>query len=136
MPQSSVYGNWPKSGEIDVMEAVGYDPNKFFGTIHTEFYNGMNGKQQGSNIYRSSDDWHTFEINWEQDRIQFAIDQQIYFEYPRGNSIGAWPFDQFFYLIMNVAVGGNWGGKQGIDENAFLGTGQVMEVDWVRVYRN
>ncbi|KAL7523711.1 hypothetical protein ACHAXR_000300, partial [Thalassiosira sp. AJA248-18] len=88
---------------------------------------------QGKDISKSKDDWHIFEINWEQDRIQFAVDKQIYFEYLRGGSVD-WPFDQDFHLIMNVAVGGNWGGQQGIDVAAFEGAGQVMDIDWVRVY--
>ena len=69
---------WPKSGEIDVMETVGHAPNRFYGTVHTQLYNGLLGTQRGGNIGRSKDDWHTFEINWEQDRIQFAVDKQIY----------------------------------------------------------
>jgi len=115
-----VYGGWPKSGEIDVMEAVGYQPDRFFGTIHTELYNGLKGTQRGGNIALSKDDWHTFEINWEPDRIQFAASGQIYFEYQRmpGSSSAAWPYDQDFHIIMNIAVGGAWGGVEGIDESA------------------
>lgn len=97
-------------------------------------YNGLSGTQKGSSISISKDDWHVFEINWEVDRIQFAVDKPIYFEYPRGDSSSVWPFDQEFHLIMNVAVGGNWGGQQGIDSNAFTGAGQIMEIDYVRVY--
>ncbi len=62
-----MYGGWPKSGKIDVMEAVGYQPDRFFGTVHTELYNGMKGTQKEGNIALSKDDWHTFEINWEPD---------------------------------------------------------------------
>lgn len=96
----------------------------------------MIGTQKGSSISKSKDDWHLFEINWEQDRIQFAVDTQIYFEFPRGGSVDEWPFDQRFHIILNVAVGGTWGGAQGIDIKSFLGIGQIMELDWVRVYAN
>lgn len=82
----------------------------------------------------SKNEWHIFEINWEMDRIQFAVDKQIYFEFLRGESSSVWPFDQDFHLIMNLAVGGTWGGQEGIDSSAFDGDGQIMEVDWVRVY--
>jgi len=84
--------------------------------------------------FTSKDGWYTFEINWEQDRIQFAVDGQVYFEYLRGDSVDVWPFDEHFHLIMNLAVGGAWGGAQGIDTASFEGKGQTMEVDWVRVY--
>jgi len=70
------------------------------------------------------------------DRIQFAIDGQVYMEYPRRGGSNVWPFDQDFYIIMNLAVGGNWGGLGGVDANSFEGNGQTMEVDWVRVYSN
>lgn len=135
LPEDNVYGGWPDSGEIDVMEAVGHQTDRFYGTVHTANFNGIIGTQKGGSISKSKDDWHTFEINWEQDRIQFAIDGKVYFEYPRGDSID-WPFDQEFHLIMNIAVGGTWGGQQGIDTASFEGTGQTMEVDWVRVYTN
>lgn len=119
------------------MESVGHEPNRFFGTVHTHAYNGMLGTQKGGNVYKSKDDWHTFEVNWRQDRIEFAIDKQIYYEYfKEGGSIDEWPFDHNFHLIINIAVGGNWGGQKGIDVTAFEGNGQIMEVDWVRVYEN
>lgn len=94
----------------------------------------MIGTQKGGSISVRKENYHVFEVNWEEDKIQFAVDQQIYFEYPRGDSTSVWPFDQEFHLIMNIAVGGTWGGQQGIDSDAFNGSGQVMEVDWVRVY--
>jgi len=134
LPEDKIYGGWPNSGEIDVMEAVGHESDRFFGTVHTATNNGMIGTQKGSSISNSKDGWYTFEINWEQDRIQFGIDGQIYFEYLRGDSVDVWPFDQYFHLIMNIAVGGAWGGAQGIDVASFEGEGQIMEVDWVRVY--
>ena len=133
LPEDKVYGGWPKSGEIDVMEAVGHEADRLYGTVHTSSFNGMDGTQKGGSIYKSKNDWHVFEINWELDRIQFAVDKQIYFEYQRGDPID-WPFNEEFYLIINVAVGGSWGGAAGIDDTAFEGEGQVMEVDWVRVY--
>ena len=116
------------------MEAVGHEADKFFGTVHTAANNGVLGTQKGNSISKSKDEWHIFEINWEQDRIQFAVDKQIYFEYLRSDSVEVWPFDQNFHLIMNIAVGGSWGGAQGIDVNSFEGAGQIMEVDWIRVY--
>ena len=94
----------------------------------------MIGTQKGSSISLSKDEWHIFEIDWTKDVIRFAVDKQVYFEFQKGDSISVWPFDQEFHVIMNVAVGGNWGGQQGIDSDAFVGFGQVMEIDYVRVY--
>lgn len=116
------------------MESVGHEQNNFFGTVHTTAYNGMDGTQQGSSISKSKDDWHIFEIDWTEDKIRFAVDGLVYFEYMRRESVDVWPFDQDFHLIMNVAVGGAWGGAQGIDDASFEGNGQIMEVDFVRVY--
>ena len=120
------------SGEIDVMEAVGHEPNTFFGTTHTESYHG--GNPRGGSIALNKDDWHTFEINWEPDRLQFAADGQIYFEWLGTDSSSTWPYDQDFHIIMNIAVGGHWGGAKGIDVSSFEGNGQTMEIDWVRAY--
>ena len=104
LPEYKVYGGWPNSGEVDVMEAVGHEQDLFFGTVHTAAYNGMAGTQKGRAISKSKDDFHIFEVDWKEDRIQFAIDGQIYFEYMRGDTFDVWPFDQEFHLIMNVAV--------------------------------
>ena len=116
------------------MEAVGQEPNVFFGLVHTAAFNHMSGAQKVSSISRSKAEWHIFEINWEEDSIQFVIDNQIYYEFRKGVSSDKWPFDQAFHIIMNVSVGGAWGGQQGIDDAAFDGAGQTMETDWVRVY--
>lgn len=119
-----------------MMEAVGHEAGRFFGTVHTGAYNGMIGTQKGGSIYKSKEEYHVFEIDWQPSFIQFAVDGKVYFEFQRGDTVDVWPFDQPFHLIMNIAVGGTWGGAQGIDESAFEGDGQTMEVDWVRVYAN
>jgi len=134
LPDSNIYGGWPNSGEIDIMEFVGYQTDQFYGTVHTAAYNHMIGTEKGSSVEGDETDWHVFEINWEPTRIQFAIDSMIYFEFLQGVASDQWPFDQDFYIIMNVAVGGFWGGSRGIDDAAFHENGQIMEVDWVRVY--
>ena len=134
LPEDKVYGAWPNSGEIDVMESVGHESNLFHQTVHTTTYNGMIGNHKGKRVSRNKDDFHTFEIDWKEDIIQFAVDGQVYFKYYRSGDSNVWPFDQRFHLIMNVAVGGTWGGVNGVDGAAFEGEGQTMEVDWIRVY--
>ncbi len=105
-------------------------PNRFYGYTHTEAFHG--GNPQGSNIALSKDDWHTIEINWEPDQLQFAANEQIYFVWLGMVSSSTWPCDQDFHIIMNIEVGGNWGGQQRIDDSSFEGNGQTMEIDWVR----
>jgi beta-glucanase (GH16 family) len=129
------YGGWPESGEIDIMEHVGYDPNVIHGSIHTKAYNHIIGTQKSTalTIPNATYTFHTYAIEWFADHIDFYIDQYKYFTFNNENSgWEKWPFDKRFHLILNLAVGGNWGGVQGVDENAFPAQ---MEVDYVRVYK-
>lgn len=130
-----IYGGWPESGEIDIMEHVGYDPNVIHGSVHTKAYNHTIGTQKTAtlNILNATTTFHTYAIEWFADHIDFYIDQYKYFTFNNENSgWQKWPFDKRFHLILNLAVGGNWGGVQGIDDNAFPAQ---MEVEFVRVYK-
>lgn len=130
------YGRgWPDSGEIDVMEHVGYDPGVVQATIHTNAFNWPAGTQKfgKTTLEDAFDTWHTYAVEWGPDALTVFVDQQAIFTYPNdGTGWKSWPFDKPFHLIMNLAVGGNWGGQQGVDDEAFPAT---MEVDWVRVYQ-
>jgi beta-glucanase (GH16 family) len=135
LPTQWKYGGWPKSGEIDIMENVGYLPDSIYGTVHTAAFNHGIGTQKGSGVLRkdASDVFHLYAIEWNADKIKFFVDEELYHEfenYKTGSD--AWPFDQEFHLLLNVAVGGNWGGKFGIDESIFP---QRLEIDYVRVYQ-
>lgn len=135
LPASNTYGGWPRNGEIDIMEFVGYQPDTVYGAIHTERFNGMKGTQKTGSIYSDAiaGTWHLFAIDWDAEKIDFYFDQQKYHTfYNQHQGVDAWPFDQPFYLLLNVAVGGDWGGKKGIDTTAFP---QGMWVDYVRVYQ-
>jgi len=135
MPVSSEYGNWPASGEIDIMEHVGYMPDSVFATVHTQSYNHGIGTQKGKsaslqNIY---DDFHVYKLEWEPEQYTVYFDDTKIFTFVNEKTgYKEWPFDKPFYLILNVAVGGNWGGKMGINDSIFP---QSMEVDYVRVYQ-
>lgn len=135
MPTNSVYGGWPNSGEIDIMEHVGYNPFVIHSTVHNKSYNGMIGTQKGSSrsfkdIY---DTYHVYSCEWFPDKIVFYVDDTKIFEYaPTNRTQSNWPYDQEFFIIFNVAVGGNWGGAQGVDDTIFP---QTMSVDYVRVYQ-
>lgn len=130
------YGNWPTSGEIDIMEHVGYDPGIIHGTIHTESYNHIKQTQKEGKIKvdDAQDAFHLYAINWTDNKIDFFIDDKLYHTVKRDpkDDFKGWPFDQRFHLIMNIAVGGNWGGKEGVEPNIWP---QRMEVDYVRVYQ-
>ncbi len=126
---------WPECGEIDIMEHVGYDNDTIHGTIHTKAYNHMRGTQKGKTIYieNPNDEFHVFTIEWTPEKIDFILDDVVYNRIENEHKTTAeWPFDQKFYLILNVAVGGGWGGKMGIDDSIFP---QRMTVDYVRVYQ-
>jgi beta-glucanase (GH16 family) len=135
MPKESTYGWWPNSGEIDIMEHVGYDTNKVHVTVHTGAYNHMIGTQRGGSTWTEVTQWHTYTVEWRPDVMLFALDGRVYqvFQNSHDGDTKKWPFNHDFFLIMNLAVGGDWGGSQGIDEWAFEGDGQFLEIDWVKV---
>ena len=135
LPTDNQYGIWPQSGEIDIMEFVGYHPDSVFGTVHTEAYNGMRGTQKvkGISVNSLSTAFHTYAIEWNEKSISFFVDnQQINYFENDGKGSATWPYDQRFHLILNIAVGGGWGGKYGIDDSIFP---QQLLIDYVRVYQ-
>jgi len=135
LPTDWLYGDWPKSGEIDIMEHVGYNPNVIHGSIHTESYNHILGTQKTStqNIPTATTEFHIYAIEWFEDRIDFFIDNNKYFTFlNEKKGWSTWPFDKRFHLILNLAVGGNWGGAKGVDPNDFPAQ---MEIDYVRIYQ-
>lgn len=133
LPTDWEYGGWPRSGEIDIMENVGYDPNVVHGTVHTEAYNHTKNTQLAGKVEKTNyhTEYHIFAINWSEDKIDFFIDDELYFTHVKHGGIDEWPFDKRFHLILNMAVGGDWGGAQGVDSNIWP---KRMEVDYVRVY--
>lgn len=134
LPEENIHGGWPKNGEIDIMEHVGYDPGKIHGTVHTEAFNHTIGTQQGGFqlIKDFNTKFHIYAIHWTEEKIDFLIDGTTYFTFENTkNDYKEWPFDQPFHLILNIAVGGAWGGQQGVATDIWP---QRMEVDYVRVY--
>jgi beta-glucanase (GH16 family) len=135
LPTKNTYGGWPRSGEIDIMEHVGFDPARVHGTVHTEAYNNTKGTQKGGNrmVTDAMDTFHVYAIEWSAEKIDFFIDDELYFTFNNeGGDYQGWPFDQPFHLILNIAVGGNWGGQQGVDETIWP---QRMEVEYVRIFK-
>lgn len=136
LPTENIYGNWPKSGEIDIMEYVGYEPNTIYATIHTENYNHELGTQIGTEkrVEKPFNEFHIYGLEWFEDSLVFLFDNERFYKIEKNSDNPAnWPFDQNFHLIINTAVGGTWGGAQGIDTSIFP---QQMLVDYIRVYKN
>lgn len=127
--------DWPASGEIDIMEHVGHDQGNVHGSFHTKNFNWMLGTAITAIRFvpQASDDFHVYAFEWSEGEASFYVDDVRYltFTNPRTNR-DDWPFDDDFFLILNVAVGGFWGGAEGIDDSIFP---QQMLVDYVRVYR-
>ena len=125
---------WPDCGEIDIMEHVGYEKDSVIGTIHTKAYNHVLGTQKGKKMFIADpyNTYHVYAIEWTTERMDFLVDNHIYNHIENEHKTKAeWPFDSPFFLILNIAVGGNLGGKYGVDTTMFPGT---MEVDYIRVY--
>lgn len=138
LPTDWVYGGWPYSGEIDIMEHVGFDQNMIHGTAHTETYNWWNGiPPPGGSIYidDASTNFHEYIVEWDEDYLRWYVDDTPYFTYlnDQTGDHATWPFDQRFHLLLNIAIGGTWGGQEGIDDGIFP---VQMEVDYVRVYES
>jgi beta-glucanase (GH16 family) len=133
--QSRKTTKWPDCGEIDIMEHVGYDKDSIHGTVHTAAYNHIKRTQKGSSIFITDpyENFHLYSIIWDKEKIEFLLDNQVYFVFKNEKLTKAeWPFDDPFYLILNVAIGGNWGGKKGIDDTIFPVS---MVIDYVRVFQ-
>ena len=132
LPTENAYGGWPNSGEIDIMEHVGYDLNNVHFTLHASAFNGANGKGGAKNIPGATDDFHIYRLDWAPYGIRGYFDNEKVFEYSNhGGGYTTWPYDKKFHMLLNIAVGGNWGGAQGVDDTIFPAT---MEIDYVRFY--
>jgi beta-glucanase (GH16 family) len=135
MPQQQTYGTnlWPDNGEIDIMEYVGYIPGVIYGTVHTNKNHGANGVSKSVSYSGIENDFHKFAIEWSPDTIKWFVDSIEYATYLRSfRNWQYWPFDMDFYIIINLAIGGNWGGTQGIDNAIFP---QTYEIEYIRVYQ-
>lgn len=124
---------WPKSGEIDVMASVGRQPNRLYGTLHGPGYSGSSGFGKTIDLPAPlADDFHVFAVEWQHDRIVWTVDGAEYFAAsPADVAPNAWAYNHAFYLLLNLAVGGNFGGPVSPD-TVFPAS---MRVDYVRVYQ-
>ncbi|MEU9685487.1 RICIN domain-containing protein [Amycolatopsis japonica] len=121
---------WPNSGEIDIMENVGFEPNTVHGTLHGPGYSGAGGIGAAYNGPNFSDDFHTYAVDWAPNQIKWYVDGNLYqTRTPADLNGNRWVFDHPFYLILNLAVGGYWPG----DPNSSTVFPQRLVVDYVHV---
>jgi beta-glucanase (GH16 family) len=124
---------WPASGEIDIMEVIGREPNTLYGTIHGPGYSGANNI--GGHIVKDedfADDYHVFAVDWDPNIIRWYVDGELY-NIISVNDTGSreWAFDHDFFIITNIAIGGSWPGSP--DESTEFP--QELLIDYVRVYQ-
>ena len=140
LPSTSRYGTWPENGEIDLMEHVGHEPGVVFSTVHTARSNHLQGTQRpgARALETATTAFHVYALEWEADEIRAYVDGRLHFTFANERRLRPdathreWPFDQPFYLILNLAVGGTLGGARGIDAAAWP---QRLDVEYVRVYQ-
>jgi beta-glucanase (GH16 family) len=125
---------WPLCGEIDLLETVGHDPEVMHFSLHSQLHNHIIKTQRTKfqKIPGIMEGFHDYKMIWRPEGISFFIDDVHYvtFEKKPGDSVESWPFDKPYYLIMNIAVGGTWGGK--IEEKDMP---YVMDVEKIEVYQ-
>jgi beta-glucanase (GH16 family) len=125
---------WPDDGEIDIMEHVGFDPGRIHASVHCKKYYFSIGTQKTASVVvpRCLDRFHVYGVEWDQERVRVSVDGRVYFTFKNERSgYEAWPFDNRMYLLLNIAVGGSWGGQKGVDDSVWP---QRMTIDYVRVY--
>jgi beta-glucanase (GH16 family) len=126
---------WPQCGEVDILEHVGYDPDTIVGSIHSTAYNHKIGTQKTKRIFIKNPytEFHIYGCEWNTEKLTFLLDGVPYLTVQNEHKDDKeYPFNNPMYILLNVAVGGNWGGTKGIDESIFP---VRMEVDYVRVFQ-
>ena len=135
MPDDQSAG-WPACGEIDIMEEVGVNANYTSSSIHCESYNHVKNTQKTAERLTpgAENEYHVYALEWTEDYIKTYVDGELLLDFrnDKAGRASTWPFDKKFYITLNLAWGGDWGGMNGVDESALPCT---MQVDYVRVYK-
>jgi licheninase len=137
-PEKQSYGDsfWPDNGEIDVLESVGHIPGVNVASAHSKAFNFKSAvmRNKSKEVSNLNTKFHTYAVEWLPTHMDFYVDDDRYFSVYKEatDTWKQWPFDQDFHLKLNMAVGGDWAGEAGIDDQAFPAK---LEIDYVRVYR-
>jgi beta-glucanase (GH16 family) len=126
---------WPACGEIDILEYVGHEPGVVHANVHTRGFNHNRGNGRGARLKvpDAEKEFHVFAVEWTPEKLEFFVDDRKYFTLKNdGTGVDSWPFDAPQYLILNLAIGGEWGAQKGVDDAIFP---QRYIVDYVRVYQ-
>ena len=122
---------WPLAGEIDILEYLGRDPDMVYTTLHTKDHHAGNASSKKTPMEGMEEGYHTFGVNWTKNAMEFYVDDQKVYTYdPERKTAENWPFDKPFFVILNMAVGGWFGGPE-VDDSIFP---QQYFVDYVKVY--
>ncbi len=134
LPNDYAYGSWPNSGEVDIMEMVGYDPNNVHFSIHDQTNFGGNSKSGTMMVPTASTDFHVYRADWTPDGIKGYYDDNLVYSFANDKTgkSATWPFDKPFHILLNLAIGGDWGGIQGVDDTIFPTS---MQVEYVHYYK-
>jgi len=123
---------WPLCGEIDIMEYVGREPETLFTTLHTKDSHGNSKNTRKASVPGIEDGFHVYAVEWTETEMSFYVDDELFYTFaPSERTVEVWPFDQPFYIILNLAIGGNFGGSE-IDEAIFP---VDYVIDYVKVYQ-
>lgn len=123
---------WPLCGEIDILEYVGKEPQMIFTSLHTQASHGNTINTQKTKIESIEEGFHTYGVDWTAEKMDFYVDgKKVYTFHPKDKNEAVWPFNQPFYFILNVAIGGNFGGPK-VDDAIFP---QNFIIDYIKVYQ-
>jgi beta-glucanase (GH16 family) len=126
---------WPTCGEMDIMEHVGHEPGRVYANVHTRGFNHLRHNGRGGHLALPDAEtaFHVYAVEWSPRALDFFVDGRKFFTCENdGSGLDAWPFDAPQYLILNLAIGGTWGGQEGVDDASFP---RRFLIDYVRVYQ-
>lgn len=122
---------WPKCGEIDILEYVGREPDMVFTSLHTQDSHGNTVNTKKTKFEDIEEGFHTYAVDWNQDKMDFYVDGNLVYTFqPENKTEAIWPFNQPYYILVNMAIGGNFGGPE-VDDSIFP---QEFIIDYIRVY--